>query len=74
LRTNGNFGIHACKHVKHIAWEEFINPRSQMIPIGCYAMLGQIAKKLQKKKKKIKITRRETMCKNKWNAFNVFKL
>jgi len=38
-----------CKHVKHIAWEELINPRSQMIPIGCYAMLGQIAKELLEK-------------------------
>jgi len=44
-----------------------------MIPIGCYAMLGQIAKELQKKIR-IKITRRETMCKDKWNALNVFKL
>ncbi len=55
-----------------LAWEELINPRSQMIPIGCYAMFGQIAKELQKKIK-IKITR-ETMCKAKWNAVNVFKL
>ncbi len=63
----------ACKHVKHTAWEELINPRSQMIPTGCYAMLGQIAKELPKNIK-IKITRRETMCKDKWNAHNVFKL
>jgi hypothetical protein len=45
---------------------------SQMIPIGCYAMFGQIAKELQKKLK-IKITR-EIMCKDKWNALHVFKL
>jgi hypothetical protein len=63
----------ACKHVKHIAWEELINPKSQMMPIGCYAMLGQIAKELQKKIK-IKIRRRETMCKDKWNALKVLKL
>ncbi len=63
----------ACKYVKHIAWEELNNPRSQMMPIGCYAILGQIAKELQKKIR-IKITRRETMCKDKWNALNVLKL
>jgi hypothetical protein len=45
----------ACKHVKHIAWEKLINPRSQMIPIGCYAMLGKIPKKLQKKKLESKL-------------------
>jgi hypothetical protein len=36
----------AYKHIEHIAWKELINPRSQMIPTGCYAMLGQIAKEL----------------------------
>jgi hypothetical protein len=56
-----------------MAWEELINPISQMMPIGCYAMLGQIAKELPKKKIRIKITR-ETMCKDKWNALHVLKL
>jgi hypothetical protein len=55
------------KHVKHVAWKELIDPRSEMIPI--MQRWDKITKNLQKKTK-IENRKNETMCKDKWNALN----